>query len=90
MKYKQALGKRKYYKRCDNHYAWRFAPTGALQKAEIFTDSSTTYPYLTIERLEQIKRALCEICPPRMFLDLYQGNWMTVTSPSPFINLSTK
>lgn len=26
--------KRKYYKRCLNQHAWRFAPTGALQPAE--------------------------------------------------------
>ena len=28
--------KRKYYKRCLNQYAWRFAPTGALQPGDKF------------------------------------------------------
>ena len=28
--------KRKYYKRCLNQYAWRFAPTGAMQQVANF------------------------------------------------------
>lgn len=48
--------KRKYYKRCKNHYAWRFAPTGALQSIE-----ATEFRKLPKEDQELMERLIKRI-----------------------------